>query len=121
MPVFLIICFLIHPWLGVASLAGAVTLFTMTLLTERASRAPATAVGAGRGPAPDHGRGATPQRRDHHGDGNVGALAQRWAAINDRYIAAVASLSDVVGAVRHRLEGAALLLQSVMLGLGAYP
>ena len=26
---------------------------------------------AGRGPAPDHGRGATPQRRDHHGDGNV--------------------------------------------------
>ena len=39
-PVFLTICFLIHPWLGVASTIGAVTLFTMTLLTERASRAP---------------------------------------------------------------------------------
>ena len=43
-PVFLTICFLIHPWLGVASTIGAVTLFTMTLLTERASRAPAKAL-----------------------------------------------------------------------------
>ena len=32
-PVFLTICFLIHPWLGVASTIGAVSLFTMTLLT----------------------------------------------------------------------------------------
>ena len=43
-PVFLTICFLIHPWLGVASTIGAITLFTMTLLTERASRAPAKVV-----------------------------------------------------------------------------
>src|SRR5215204_5047939 len=40
-PVFLAICFLIHPWLGLAAAAGATVLFTMTLLTERASRAPA--------------------------------------------------------------------------------
>ena len=43
-PVFLTICFLIHPWLGVASTVGAIALFTMTLLTERASRAPARVV-----------------------------------------------------------------------------
>src|SRR5882757_8771661 len=29
-PVFLYICFLIHPWLGMASTVGAVALFTMT-------------------------------------------------------------------------------------------
>src|SRR5262249_43170219 len=38
-PVFLTICFLIHPWLGPAATAGGIILFTMTLLTERASRA----------------------------------------------------------------------------------
>ena len=38
-PVFLTICFLIHPWLGLAATAGGIILFTMTLLTERASRA----------------------------------------------------------------------------------
>src|SRR5215211_997681 len=43
-PVFLAICFLIHPWLGLAAAAGATVLFTMTLLTERASRAPAREV-----------------------------------------------------------------------------
>jgi ABC-type protease/lipase transport system fused ATPase/permease subunit len=42
-PVFLSICFLIHPWLGLAATAGAIALVTMTLLTERASRAPARA------------------------------------------------------------------------------
>src|SRR5262245_30007124 len=40
-PVFLGLCFLIHPWLGFAATAGGIILFTMTLLTERASRAPA--------------------------------------------------------------------------------
>src|SRR4030088_1005883 len=40
-PVFLCICFLIHPWLGSAATGGGIALFSLTLLTERASRAPA--------------------------------------------------------------------------------
>src|SRR6266481_4769566 len=40
-PVFLSICFLIHPWLGLVATAGGIALLTMTLMTERASRAPA--------------------------------------------------------------------------------
>ncbi|MBA3904712.1 MAG: type I secretion system permease/ATPase, partial [Rhodocyclaceae bacterium] len=40
MPFFLLICFLIHPWVGIASLVGALALLATTLLTERASRAP---------------------------------------------------------------------------------
>lgn len=43
-PFFLVICFLIQPWLGVAALVGAIVLFALTLLTERASRAPSRAV-----------------------------------------------------------------------------
>jgi ATP-binding cassette subfamily C protein len=82
-PVFLTICFLIHPWLGVASLVGAITLFTMTLLTERASRAPAKVV------AQDAGRRqimVEAQRRSGEtimAMGMTGALAQRWAGVND--------------------------------------
>ena len=119
-PVFLTICFLIHPWLGVASLVGAVTLFTMTLLTERASRAPAKVV------AQDAGRRqimVEAQRRSGEtimAMGMSGALAQRWAGVNDRYIAAVASLSDVAGGFGSASKVLRLLLQSVILGLGAY-
>ena len=37
-PFFLAICFLIHPWIGFLSLAGAIILIALTIQTERASR-----------------------------------------------------------------------------------
>ena len=119
-PIFLAICFLIHPWLGVASTIGAVTLFTMTLLTERASRAPARVV------AQDAGRRQVMVEAQRRGGETImamgmgGAVAQRWAAVNDRYIAATASLSDVAGGFGSASKVLRLLLQSVILGLGAY-
>ena len=119
-PVFLTICFLIHPWLGVASTIGAVTLFTMTLLTERASRAPAKAL------AQDAGRRSIMVEAQRRGGETImamgmgGALGQRWAGVNNRYIAATASLSDVAGGFGSASKVLRLLLQSVILGLGAY-
>jgi ATP-binding cassette subfamily C protein len=92
----------------------------MTLLTERASRAPAKAL------AQDAGRRAImveAQRRSGEtimAMGMGGALAQRWAGVNNRYIAATASLSDVAGGFGSASKVLRLLLQSVILGLGAY-
>jgi ATP-binding cassette subfamily C protein len=119
-PVFLSICFLIHPWLGLAATAGAIALVTMTLLTERASRAPARAA------AQDAGSRSImmeAQRRSSEtimAMGMAGALAQRWTALNSRYIAAVGRLSDVAGSFGSVSKVLRLLLQSVILGLGAY-
>jgi PrtD family type I secretion system ABC transporter len=119
-PVFLAICFLIHPWLGLAATAGAIVLFTMTLLTERASRAPARAA------AQDAGsRSIMVEAQRRSGEtilamGMTGALAQRWNCVNDRYIAVVGRLSDVAGSFGSASKVLRLLLQSVMLGLGAY-
>ncbi len=119
-PVFLAICFLIHPWLGLASTAGAVALFTMTLLTERASRVPARAA------AQDAGvRSVMVEANRRSGEtiiamGMAGALADRWAGVNSRYIASVARLSDVAGSFGSASKVLRLLLQSVILGLGAY-
>ncbi|MFD1283153.1 type I secretion system permease/ATPase, partial [Methylobacterium goesingense] len=48
MPVYLAICFLFHPLIGVAALVGAGVLATLALLTDRATRDPAqTATGHG--------------------------------------------------------------------------
>jgi len=52
--------------------------------------------------------------------GMSGSLAQRWARVNNRYIAAVASLSDVAGFYGSTSKVLRLLLQSMILGLGAY-
>jgi ATP-binding cassette subfamily C protein len=119
-PVFLSICFLIHPWLGLAATAGAIALVTMTLLTERASRAPARAAAQDAG-----GRSIMMEAQRRSSEtimamGMAGALAQRWTALNSRYIAAVGRLSDVAGSFGSVSKVLRLLLQSVILGLGAY-
>src|SRR4029450_3169393 len=119
-PVFLTICFLIHPWLGLAATAGGIILFTMTLLTERASSAPA------RASAQEAGlRSVMVESQRRNGEtivamGMTGALGQRWAAVNNRYIATVAGLSDTRGSVGSVSRCLRLLMQSMMLGLGAY-
>jgi PrtD family type I secretion system ABC transporter len=119
-PVFLLICFLIHPWLGFAATVGGIVLFTMTLLTERASRAPA------RTAAQDAGVRSVMVEAGRRGGetivamGMAGSLAQRWARVNNRYIGAVARLSDVAGSFGSMSKVLRLLLQSMILGLGAY-
>ena len=40
MPAFLLICYLIHPWLGALAFSGALALLVVAMLTERASREP---------------------------------------------------------------------------------
>jgi PrtD family type I secretion system ABC transporter len=119
-PIFLFICFLIHPWLGLAATVGGIVLFTMTLLTERASRTPA------RMAAQDAGVRSVMVEAGRRGGetivamGMAGSLAQRWAGINNRYIAAVARLSDVATSYGSTSKVLRLLLQSLILGLGAY-
>jgi PrtD family type I secretion system ABC transporter len=119
-PVFLAICFLIHPWLGTAATAGGIILFTMTLLTERASRTPA------RVSAQEAGlRSVMVESQRRNGEtivamGMTGALGQRWSAVNNRYIATVGGLSDTASSFGSVSKVLRLLLQSMMLGLGAY-
>jgi ATP-binding cassette subfamily C protein len=118
--VFLLICFLIHPWLGLAATVGGIVLFTMALLTERASRVPA------RTAAQDAGMRSIMVEATRRGGETIVAmgmsesLAQRWARVNNRYIAAVAGLSDVAGLYGSTSKVLRLLLQSMILGLGAY-
>jgi len=120
LPVFLLICSLIHPWPGLAATEGGIVLFTMALLTERASRTPA------RTAAQDAGMRSIMVEATRRGGetivamGMSGSLAQRWARVNNRYIAAVAGLSDVAGLYGSTSKVLRLLLQSMILGLGAY-
>ena len=92
----------------------------MTLLTERASRAPARRLRRTRAGARSWWRRSGAAARPSWRWEWRGALAQRWAAVNNRYIAAIASLSDVAGGFGSASKVLRLLLQSVILGLGAY-
>src|SRR5262245_30591293 len=76
MPVFLVICFLIHPWLGAVALAGAGILVILTILTERRSRAAMRALAQTAGARASAGELARRGSETIAGMGMTRALAQ---------------------------------------------
>jgi ATP-binding cassette subfamily C protein len=120
MPVFLAICFLIHPWLGIVAFAGGVLLVVVTILNEQASRVPARAAGN------DAALRAAMIEADRRNSESIKAmamgqaLAKRWTKINDRYIRAQGQASDVVNKFGSISKVLRLISQSAILGLGAY-
>ena len=120
MPIFLAICFLIHPWLGAMALAGAIILMILTILTQRRSRAPTLAMTQSAGARAAASELTRRSSETIAGMGMARTLAQRWQQVNDRYLAASALASDVAGSYGSVSRAMRLLLQSAMLGMGAY-
>ena len=120
MPIFLAICFLIHPWLGAMALAGAIILMILTNLTERRSRAPTLAMTESAGARAAASELTRRSSETIAGMGMARTLARRWQQVNDRYLAASALVSDVAGSYGSVSRAMRLLLQSAMLGMGAY-
>ena len=120
MPAFLLICYLIHPWLGSLALVGALVLIGVALLTERAARAPLGVL------TRENARQLALIEGDRRNSetaaalGMVPDLTRRWAAINRRYLSAHERTSDVVSGYGSLSKMLRLFLQSAMLGVGAY-
>ena len=119
-PFFLAICFLIHPWIGVLALVGALILIAMTIQTERASRGHARAVNESGGLRTTMAESGRRNVASVVSMGMAGALAARWAKVNDRHVESVGRSSDVVNSFGSITKVLRLLMQSAILGLGAY-
>ncbi len=119
-PVFLVLCFAIHVWLGLVALAGGCVLFALALLTERASREPTRLV------ARQAGQRAALIEADRRNAETIvamdmtGALAARWSRSNAEYLDGLSCASDVVGSFGSLSRATRMMLQSAMLGVGAY-
>ena len=119
-PVFLVLCFLIHPVLGFLSLAGAGILLVIAIVSERATREPARQVAgqsATRAAALEAGRRSSEVVAAM---GMTGALSERWASVDERFLMASQRAADIVSKYSSISKGARLLLQSAILGAGAY-
>ena len=119
-PLFLAICYLIHPWLGVLALAGAIVLLALTALTELRGRAPTRAIMEHAG-----ARTAATELTRRNSEtvvamGMARALARRWQRVNERYLAASTLVSDLAASYGSVSRVLRFLLQSAILGLGAY-
>jgi PrtD family type I secretion system ABC transporter len=119
-PVFLLICGLIHPWLGIIAVVGGIVLASITLLTEWTSRAPSREANRC---ARIRTLTLEADRRNAETTSAMGmqvALSRRWLALNAAYLRAVERAADVVGLYSSLSRTMRLTLQSASLGVGAY-
>jgi PrtD family type I secretion system ABC transporter len=119
MPIYLGICFLFHFWIGVTALIGGLSLVAITVLTETRTRGPAKAssrLAVLRSALAAEGRRnaevlqAMGMRRQ---------AAQRWQAINVKYLAAHETASDVASGLGGLSKIFRSFLQSLVLAVGA--
>ena len=119
-PVFLIALFLFHPAIGVTALLGSAAIIAMTLLTERISRGAAKAamdMSAQRQVLAD----ATQRNAEIiRALGMTDRLTERWSQANERYLQENIRATDVYANLGSAAKVLRYILQSGMLGLGAY-
>ena len=120
LPFYLAICFAFHVMIGLTALVGAVILVTLTVVTEYMSRTPAReALGLA---ARRNDLAATSRRNAEVlvAMGMSGRLTKRWSEANEDYLAGNQRASDVAGGLGAIAKVMRMMLQSAVLGVGAY-
>jgi PrtD family type I secretion system ABC transporter len=120
MPLYVGICFLFHPWMGVAVLAGALMLCGLTLLTEIMTRQPTQRLVAVAGARQGIAETALRNAIVVHALGLRARMAERWAHEGTAFLDAQQRLADVTGGFGSLSRTFRMALQSAVLGLGAY-
>ncbi len=119
-PIYLVIIFMLHPLMGWFSIAGAALLVVMTIATDLTSKGPslkasqsgsvrmALASASARNAEVIRAMGLGPQ------------VLKRWIELNDNHLRDQIQASDAVSGMSVSSKVLRLLLQSGILGLGAY-
>lgn len=120
LPIYIIICFLFHPYIGLAALFGAIVLAIITMMTETMTREPtqaATSYATARATL------AETSRRNAEvltAMGMTGRIAALWGEANTKYLASQRHASDVAGGFGSASKVLRMMLQSGVLAVGAY-
>ncbi|MER8488487.1 type I secretion system permease/ATPase [Mesorhizobium australicum] len=119
-PFYLLIIYMLHPSLGVLATLGSVAVVVLTIVAEIISRRPAAlaseAILTQRALADSGRRNAEVV----HAMGLSERLAGRWGEVTHAYLSYQERLSDIVGGISSLSKALRMVLQSSVLGLGAY-
>ncbi|MBB4065645.1 type I secretion system permease/ATPase [Gellertiella hungarica] len=119
-PIYMIFVFALHPLLGYITIAGAVLLIALTLITEALSRKPSKSVMELVGRRQAMAEAARRNAESIQAMGFASAYYSQFDAVNERYMDAQRELTDtssVLGSVGKVLR---MVMQSATLGFAAY-
>lgn len=120
LPVYLGIVYLFHPTLGNVALCGVLIIFVLIVLKEYVSNKPVqelVAASAERQRLTEHGRN---NAEAIQAMGMMDALKTRWEDKNSAFLSASQKSSDSGASFGSIVKTIRLVLQSAMLGVGAY-
>ncbi len=120
MPLYLIFVYCLHPWLGLLTLGGALILTALTITTEIL-----TQKHAGTTQQAGVARAAMAEQHARNGDviramGFQGRAVARFDKINREHLLLQSKLSGVTSTIGGLSKVLRMILQSAVLGLGAY-
>ena len=119
-PIFLVAMFLFHPAIGLTAMLGTTGIIAMTLLTERMSRGAAKA--AMESSAQRQVLADATQRNAEviRALGMTDRFTARWSRANERYLRENIRATDIYANLGSGAKVLRYVLQSGMLGIGAY-
>ncbi|MFZ3360699.1 MAG: type I secretion system permease/ATPase [Xanthobacteraceae bacterium] len=119
-PVFLIALFIFHPVIGLVALLGAAAIIALTVATERCSR------GAAKFAMDSSAQRQVLVDSTHQNAeviralGMTGRLAARWLEANEHFLRRNCDVAEVYANVGAIAKAIRFVLQSAILGVGAY-
>jgi ATP-binding cassette subfamily C protein len=120
MPFYLGLIYLLHPWLGLLALAGAVTLVGLTFLTDLRSRS--ATIESNKQTLARMGFAEATRRNAEAiaAMGMRGPFVERWSRHSESHLAGQNRVGDVASSYGALSKVLRFVLQSAVLGLGAY-
>jgi ATP-binding cassette, subfamily C, bacterial len=120
MPIFIVACFILHPWFGAIAIGGSLLILVLTIASELATTGPLSLASKASIAANQKAVSALRNAEVIHAMGMLGVLRESWLAQHGN-----ALNLQVVAAGRSSLIAAAskfvrMFLQTMILGLGAY-
>jgi PrtD family type I secretion system ABC transporter len=119
-PIFIGVCFVMNPWLGVLALGGSILLLGLAVLNEVMTRKPLAEAGQENVAANSFVDSSLRSSEAVHAMGMMPGIIDRWLEKRDRVLALQAVASDRAGLLMSATKFIRMLLQSAILGLGAY-
>lgn len=119
-PLFLVALFIFHPAIGVVASCGAATIVAMTLLTERQSKSVAQLSMESAAQRQVLADAVRQNAEVIRALGMTGRLAAQWSMANERYLEQNMRVADVYANLGATAKILRYVLQSAVLGIGAY-
>ena len=119
-PVFLAAIFLFHPWLGYMAMAGGTILIVLTLINQRMTRKPQLEASISGLQANRMSDEIMDETEMISGLGMRSAAFDRWQKHREESLRKGIRKADLSGTITTSTKTLRMLLQSGMLGLGAY-